>query len=278
MRRSIGAALLFVSVFCLQCLAVGASEGIPVRSADSGAYVQYQSQIEEAEKLGRLVYEHDQAALVATDLVAAKVDGKFKDNVAGWIEYPTGDRSFRVYFYGVSDEVYYSIYSVDVENGKAKPDSYQYYSGQPPFEPMLLRLAKARDIAVRQKFSSCSRNYNTVGFKADETEYYVYLLTATFDPNEIHVGGHYRFRIAPDQDAVTGFLTFTKSCLTMRTDRMPDDARLAALVMSHILTPYPTEIHVFVSLQHQIDLYVITMENNVLWKVSNGKVSIVERD
>ena len=63
---------------------------------------------------------------------------------------------------------------------------------------------------------------------------------------------------------------------------MGDGFRPMGMMVTHLLDPQPTEIHVFISLNTDSPLYVGTTENRYLWKVSKGRISLVsdgkERD
>jgi hypothetical protein len=42
-------------------------------------------------------------------------------------------------------------------------------------------------------------------------------------------------------------------------------------VISHLLDPTPTEIHVFTALASKSELFVVTSENDQFWKISGEK-------
>ncbi len=251
----------------------------PIKASDNGAAVaaEYQAEIADAERLGRIIFEHDIAAARATDFIIDKTRGKLSEDVRGWIEAPLEDGAIRIYFFGEAAEgEFFPVYAVDVRNGEAVKKSYTAYTGRTPFETPLNNLAKARAIALRQPFNACSRNYNSVVFENAPGEYFVYLLAGTRDPGVIPFGGHYRMTVNPDENAIIGFQAFSKSCLIMRKDQAPKGSTAAALMVSHIVTPYPMETHAWLSLLHEIDIYVMTADNGVLWKVSKGQIEALQ--
>ena len=71
----------------------------------------------------------------------------------------------------------------------------------------------------------------------------------------IHAGGHHRLLVSPDGRRVLSQFAFTKACLTMKPD-IAEDERLASVVVSHLVSDTPTEMHVFLSLLHRQPIYV----------------------
>ena len=49
--------------------------------------------------------------------------------------------------------------------------------------------------------------------------------------------------------------------------------KAAALVVSHVLDDHPIETHVFLSLLHGLNLYVIT--ESAMWSVDKGKIRLL---
>jgi hypothetical protein len=53
-----------------------------------------------------------------------------------------------------------------------------------------------------------------------------------------------------------------------------DGKEVAGLMLTHLLDPAPTEIHVFLSLAHRVPLWVMTTQNQYLWRVEHGRIRI----
>ena len=49
------------------------------------------------------------------------------------------------------------------------------------------------------------------------------------------------------------------------------------LMISHLLDPVPTEVHVFFGLWAETPLYVTTVPNRKVWLVDSGKIKLLER-
>ncbi|MFD1951307.1 hypothetical protein ACFSGX_11085 [Sphingomonas arantia] len=103
--------------------------------------------------------------------------------------------------------------------------------------------------------------------------YIGYLLSPHTDGVGYPAGGHYRIEVS-QAGKVVAQRPFTKSCIALG-GRGPDGAKPAALVVSHILDPVPTEIHVFVSLATGLPLYVVTGPD-ATWKVTGTAIERVK--
>lgn len=235
----------------------------------------YKKEIAASEKFGRLLFEHDRAAALATDFFAG-VDSFNFASLRGWIEEPIGDDAFRILFYGKGDSGYFPSASVDVANGVVVQNSYTVYGDEAVFSPVQGELIAARELALSQPFDACSDRYNTVTIPLENGDIYVYLLAATLDPDVAPFGGHYRFRITPGDQSVSGFARFTRGCINLpRSSKGPNpDTEVVGRLISHLVTPFPSEIHVWWSFQLPVPLFVFTTENNLIWAVENGEIRL----
>jgi hypothetical protein len=84
-------------------------------------------------------------------------------------------------------------------------------------------------------------------------------------------GGHYEIDIAADGH-VAAERGFTRSCITMPKPEGSEGKRPAGLVLSHLMDPQPTEIHVFMQFGIGMPLYVMIADPKALWKVESGLI------
>ncbi|MEA3063228.1 MAG: hypothetical protein QOJ94_3009, partial [Sphingomonadales bacterium] len=98
---------------------------------------------------------------------------------------------------------------------------------------------------------------------------YVYVMTPQTDSKIIPFGGHYRIAVAAD-GTVGEIRPFTNSCIAMPY-KPPHGATPAAMVITHLLDPVPTEIHVFASFVAGVPIMVITKDGR-LWAVSGASI------
>jgi hypothetical protein len=98
----------------------------------------------------------------------------------------------------------------------------------------------------------------------------VYFLTPQMKTGSWPLGGHYVVEIAADGTAKPP-RPFTRSCLDTG---QPKEAKgkAEALVVSHLLGPVPTEIHVFTSFTSGLPIFVGTRSNGRLWRVNRNTI------
>jgi hypothetical protein len=224
--------------------------------------------VEEAQTLGRAIFEQDLASSRASDAVVHAMGEEADARVEGWITRRTGD-AWTVEFIGKADGVYAVFWDAQVKgfgtNVPARP-----VSPPRPLDPEGATMARARATAIGQPFRACSSRYNTVVLPAsliEEKGFLVYLLAATSKQGEWIVGGHQRFLISADGARVIQHRPLSKGCLSVpaaATER-------SSAWVTHIVSDAPAETHVFLSLSHQAPLYVGTRRG--IWKVWGEKIS-----
>jgi len=246
---------------------------------------QYSDEITQAEALGKIIYEKDIAAWVATD----KMLEDLGDDVSGlplrgWVTDKDGGR-YRVNFIG-EDKGETRIYYQAWTKGKKVKKTKNYKQGI-ALNGKQAAMWAARKLVSAQKFKQCSKRYNTVvipyadggtdgGDDAGVGMWYVYLFASTTDASEVVMGGHHRYAVSSDGQHVLSQISFTNSCLVLNKGHVPDGSTLASLMVSHIKTPYPQESHVFANYSHGIDFYVTIVKPALLWKIHNGKIKLVK--
>ena len=102
----------------------------------------------------------------------------------------------------------------------------------------------------------------------------VYLLTPQTSNDSLPFGGHYLTEVSAD-GKVGPFRHFTKSCAEFPING--DDKSKGepnALIITHLLDPIPTEIHVFSSLSIHKRLYVLTKKR--VWGVEGNQIYLVD--
>lgn len=235
---------------------------------------EFRAEVEEAERLGRLLFEHDRAAAVATDAIVEKYGTKQGD-ARGWIEERVGDDAFSVIFYRENGERFSPVFAASVAGGKVGAASVRRADDETFSEDQLAKV-RARERALKEPKSGCAKEYNTVVIPDDVIGFFVYVLAASRDPNAVVIGGHLRHDINPAGETVVGFKKFTNTCIVLGKPPLKREEQVVALAVSQVLTRHPTEIHVMASLLHDLPLYVITGRDEI-WEVRNGDISFTER-
>lgn len=229
---------------------------------------QYKVEIAEAEKLGRIIYEKDIAAWVGTD----KMLEDLGNNVAGlpirgWVTDKDGSR-YRVNFIGEKDgetKIYYQAWT----KGKKVKKTKTHMQGI-ALSDAQLAMWRARQLVPDKDFNRCAQTYNTVVVPFDdagEEKLYVYLFASTTDPTKIVVGGHYRYTVSGDGQKILANMPFSNAC--MELDKNPN---AVGMFVTHLRTNYPQEHHVFVSLSHDLQLYVSAAKADLVYKIHKGKI------
>jgi hypothetical protein len=99
----------------------------------------------------------------------------------------------------------------------------------------------------------------------------VYLLSPQVSTGELPLGGHHRVDVAEDGRALSE-RSYTKACLTVPRP----GAGAVGMVVSHLLDPTPTEIHVFTSLSAKLPVFVATAARS--WAVDGASVTVLARN
>ena len=100
----------------------------------------------------------------------------------------------------------------------------------------------------------------------------VYLLAGTTKPDVAVFGRHFRAVVRGDGAAITSMTPLSNSALEIPT-RAPDGATPEALVVTHVVTDYPLETHVFTSLLVRMPVYVGTRGGT--WRVDGDRIAFL---
>lgn len=219
-----------------------------------------------AEQMGAALFHHDRAGAVATD-AALKVRAFKKDKrVRGWI---TEQREGQIVVTFI-DQAPLALYRIAVS---AEGHAGTVVALEPPeaLSDFERGAAAARSAAVASSFEACSEKYNSVVLPADANgDWLVYLLPATTKKNIVPFGGTYRLTVSGSN--ILSKRAFTRSCIAL--DNNP---KSVGLMITHILDPVPTEVHVFANLWAKKPLFVTIAPLRTLWSITDGQIKSAER-
>lgn len=223
-----------------------------------------------AQARGVQIFDYDRAAWVSTDALLQVIpQGK---GVAGWVVTPRGE-GLHVTYYGLQDGSPVAIYVAEVVGGKVV-SSHRLEPGEDTvLTPAELQLVAARRAVKGDGLERCgAAPFNSVVLPPERPggPVLVYFLTPQVKAGEFPFGGHYRFEVGAD-GKVLSQRPFTRSCVTVE---MPANA--AAGMITHLLDPTPTEIHVFLSLSAGKPIYVMTTDPQQLWSVEGPRIRRVK--
>jgi hypothetical protein len=240
--------------------------------------VEFQESIALAETFGRIIYAHDRAAWLATDLVGMRALGKLKGG-EGWLITDLGEAQFRVTWFGQVDGERRALLDIDVDVAawKELPDTERKHKKGRPLTEEEHALARAQRDAIGREWLRCSSGYNTVSFPftdRDRRMIYVYLLAGDTNDAPVHLGGDHRFRYEADGTTLIDSFSNTNSCINQQLPK--NKAKGEALMVSHLKSPAPTEFHFFRMLNYRLPIYVMTVDNRIIWIAESTGFRIID--
>ncbi len=236
----------------------------------------YETAITDAAHWGRLMHDQDQAAWKATDIVFKDAAVRNDKRMRGYITESTA-AGIRVVFVGEDNGKLVGLY----EN---TPSSQATFTTDSPARELTadeLAAFTARRTASAAFIAPCSDHYNSIVLPEDsgsDRKWRVYLMPGVKDPNIVPFGGYYRYEISADGKTILAQRPFTKSCAMISNSGakgMPHGFKPAGMMITHLLDPQPTEVHVFVSLTYEQPVIVVT--DAWMWKVSGDHIEAFEK-
>lgn len=239
--------------------------------------------VREAEVRGAEIYAYDQAAWHSTDRMQADLkkrkwtlDKAQQEGMAGYIVEPAGNGLLLATYYGMKDGKTFAMARYWVRGSKVERGGFLKDGDDPALSPLALRLVETRklaiDAAAEQKIFRCTRgSLNTVVLPPrSDGSIPAYVMSSAVEAGLFPAGGHYRYVFGSDGKLLSS-RAFSKSCVAV--DSRNVSGKVVGFGVSHLLDPQPTEIHVFVSYNVPITLFVITQSNSSVWEVARGKVT-----
>lgn len=232
--------------------------------------------IKTAETLGRLIYEHDQAAWHGTDKLREDMEKNgIISGLKGWVTVPE-QRGVSVKFIAEIDGELFSVWEATVRKSKVR--NWERLENPRPLSEQELALFKARTSTPITKEELCTNNLplNTVVFPVPDDpdgKLYAYFLSSPKKYGDIVIGKHFRYTLNAQGDEVLDRKTFTNSCLTLNPFvSIPKGAKPEGMTVTHLLSTTPEEHHVFANLSAKIPLYVGMTQTDEIYVIKNGRM------
>ena len=274
---------LLVPVLALLIGCGGSSSGKQPTSSSSadGAAPQEQpippdlrADIARSIEIGVKLYAIDQVAALATDVLLANVEHPGEQGVVGYL--PLNERddfgnpreSYLVSFF-TGDAPPRVAYEVRIAS-RFRPE-FRAFSPAKEQGPEFAALVRVRQLAIAA-MPATQQPINPVllpGAALDEPGVLVYLLAGTEQPDVAVFGKHFRAVVPLAGTSVKSMTALSNSALEVPT-RGPNGENVEGLVVTHVVTDFPLETHVFTSLLHQKPVYISTRRG--LWRVDGDKV------
>jgi hypothetical protein len=237
--------------------------------------------IRQASERGTLIYAYDQAAWHGTDDLTAKMPD-FATKVGGWIVDGTA-LTPQLVFFDRNEADPQAVYVADFRDNRLVSGKVLAPSDDRSLSPARKALIAARRTAMQALGESGLRKckaepFNTVVLPPEKTgaPILVYFLTPQTRTDAVPVGGHFLVEVGPDGKARPP-RRFANTCLEMPL-HPPGEGQPAGLVVTHLLDPVPTEIHVFTALTIHLPLFVATTSNDSVWEVDGSRIRLVSRN
>lgn len=236
--------------------------------------------VQQALNRGTLIYAYDQAAWHGTDDLRIKLPD-FPSKVGGWIVDGPANAP-RIIFFDKDEDDPRIVYVADFKGTELVSGRLLAEGDDRSLTPGRRAMVAARQAAigsiVRAKSKFCGKaSPNTVilppAAPGGPTLVYFFTPQATLD--SIPLGGHHLVEVSADGKAGKP-RPFTKTCMEMPL-KGADGKRPSALMVTHLLDPVPTEVHVFSSLAAGLPIYVGTAKRNRIWAVEGPRIRLVDQ-
>jgi hypothetical protein len=268
-RRPVFAGWLIclIALTAIACTPTQARPVTPQPGASSGIFpvpADLAGQVETALRVGRSIYDQDQYASRASDLMLAATAAP-PDDARGWVVTHERD-AVIVTFVREGADGPHPYARVTFGAGFSKPT----VTGADPDEKLLGETAvmfAALQSASKVEIPHCTELNNAVvlpGTLLGEKGWLVYLMPATTTPGLVLVGGYHRVRVSEDGRKVESVTRLTLDCLTVELTRDGIPA------FTDHKNKVPIETHVFLSLLHKKPMLVGNQSG--LWQVEANRV------
>lgn len=226
---------------------------------------------------GKLLYAYDQAAWHGTDDMLRKVE-RPQEVIGGWIvdgppESPT------IIFFDRNKADPHAVYIGEFRGNQLASSHAVASSDDATLSPARKAMIAARQQGItawskQQPLFCAEATPNSVVLPPERAggPWLVYVMTPQIKPKAWPMGGHFRVEVGAD-GRVGPSRGFTKSCLTVGGEPAKGNQN-AAMFVTHLLDPVPTEIHVFTALAAKVPVAVGTAADRIWW-VTGDEITLM---
>lgn len=233
----------------------------PAAAKDGGQ----EAKLREISERGRLIFEVDRAAWVTTDDMREREPAARQWPIKGWVVERDGDTPHAyvvTYFGGDGSDGLAAWYVGKVRDNRVTSGEVFGADRRPPLTAGQQLIVRARSAAIEDAdkagFRPCTParfNVTILPPAAPDAPVDVYLLSPQVESGTYPAGGHFLVRVGADGQ-VLSHRKFTNGCIPLSTAPPPGAGSTAALMVTHLLDPLPTEIHAFLSIWMEVPLAV----------------------
>ena len=253
----------------LSCMAIAlAAAPAPAQTPEE------RTRLEWVVERGRLLFEVDRAAWVTTDDLRERVGDHERAGIRGWTVEREGD-GYAVVYYAGEGESRAAVYRARVQDNRVVSSEVIPEGSRPPLTPFQRRLADARDAVTGVEIRACERsglNLAVIPPAGPDEPLDLYVLTPQTQVGVYPFGGHTRATLSPAGEILSQRY-FANTCISMDNRPQGERGRAESLLITHLLDPIPTEIHVFLSIWMGLPIYVGAGDR--LWEVAGDRIRFV---
>ena len=225
--------------------------------------------------IGQQLYRYDRMSRAATEDVWKKVE--FADAwIGSWVIVGKAGAETLIYHDGDRREpkaVYVATFEGDrLVSGRALSPSEDRTLSEKIKALIAVRRIAVVELAMAHVQRCSSEPFSiipisSVGLAA------VYFLVPQTTMSSVPLGGHYAL-FASSDGRRRSLKALGPACMDVPVEQPSASAR--ALSVTHDLTPYPTEVHVWASLSAGVPIIVSTSQNGRVWRIEKGEIEPVE--
>ena len=240
-----------------------------------------ESNIRDSEETGRELFRLDQVGWIATDVFREHADFGEKQ-VGGWLALRAGREDgtpaggYIAEFFSRA-EPYHLIATVTVPAERGVKPGFQLHEPPTPLPASAIPIVRARQNAIRyvREQGGLAGTVNPVVIPAARGKgVLVYLLAGT-DKREVVFGRHHLVRMSEDGTQVVHHEPLSRTHLRIPLpETVGPDPCSSMMIVNHVVSDWPLETHVFLSLEHA-PLLILVMTERGLWRVERGKIAFV---
>lgn len=236
--------------------------------------------IERSQSIGMALYHHDRASAIGTDVMLANVGAPQELGIAGYLAFQDADEDGRplerwqVTFFSAGEPPSV-LCRVQVPMQQGATPELTLIDPPRPVSDDARRLIRARRTALAA-IGPIVQPQNPVilpGEAIGKDGILVYLLAGSTRKDVAVLGKHHRVLVSPDGETAVSVEPLSKTAIEIPLAVPPGAVAGAGLMITHLVTAWPLETHVFVSLLHRTPVYVGTSSGT--WKVDGARISLL---
>lgn len=238
--------------------------------------------IEQSQSIGMALYHHDRASAIGADVMLANVRAPKELGIAGYLTFRDGDEDGRpldcwqVTFFSAGDPPS-ALCRVRVPMQRAATPGFASVDPPTPVSDDARRVIRARRTALAAIGPTVQPQNPVIlpGLAIGKDGILVYLLAGSKRNDVAVLGKHHRVLVSPDGETVVSVEPLSKTVIETPLALPPGAVAGAGLWVTHLMTAWPLETHVFVSLLHRTPVFVGTSRGN--WVVDGARISLLRR-